>query len=70
MSRGALLFGRGIYEWKSISDSDSLIRARDASSAVYIEGSQIFPDLPRYERATLVQPGGAKEIIYGSQDAE
>ena len=45
-----LLFGRGIYEFKSPADSQELIKAKGACANVYIEGDYAFTDLPRYFR--------------------
>lgn len=53
-----MLFNRGIYEAKLLSDSTELMSLRNSCAAVYLEGHLAFPDLPKYTKAVVTYPDG------------
>lgn len=53
-----LVFGRGIYEHKRVSDLHQLMELRNGCAAVFVEGTQAFPDLPSYSKATILERDG------------
>jgi len=58
-----LLFGRGIYELRQIGDLKSLIDMRKACVGIFIEGTPIFPDLPKYSTVTILTPEGTTTVL-------
>lgn len=53
------LLNRGMYENMTKDDSMDLIKKRHACSAIYIEGSWAYADLPHYNKAWITKPDGS-----------
>lgn len=53
-----LLFHRGMYEQKSLADLPGLIAQRKGCGGIFLDGEEVFVDLPRYTRATIIRPDG------------
>ena len=58
-----LLLNKGIYEYKSFVDSLALMKSRGGCASVYLEGKWVFPDLPKYSRATITYNDGTSMVI-------
>ena len=58
-----LLFHRGIFEHKTVADSVPLMASRHACAAVFLDGTELFPDLPRYTSATLTFKDGSTQVL-------
>lgn len=54
-----LLFQRGIYEGKSYLEASELLAKRNACASVYLLGTLVFPDLPKYTTAIVTHDGNS-----------
>jgi hypothetical protein len=63
-----LLFGRGIWEEKTVPETAALIEETGACQGLFIEGTSPFPDLPRYSRVTRVRRDGSAEVVFTTRN--
>lgn len=59
-----LLFHRSIYEGKSLEQINEHNNKNNTCASVFIEGSQVFPDLPKYTKAVIMFNDGRITEVY------
>ena len=63
-----MLFHRSIFENKSYQDSADLLVSKKACASVYLEGKNIFADLPKYTKAIIRKIDSSTEIIINTEE--
>lgn len=58
-----IVFNRGIYEWKKISDGPMLMNERAGCSVVFVKEDIVFPDLPALREVLIFDKDGGTTNI-------